>query len=278
MNPLKQKLEKLIDSSGARVSVVVLDQEGSPLVSINPHDVYHAASTIKTPILYTAISLWESNALSLDEKLVLHEAEKVGGSGILQLMGAGTDYSIKDLLSLMICISDNTATNMLIERLGIDPVNGHLASLGLENTYLARKLMISGTGTYSKTCALDMAKLFLALRDQPASLEILKNQQYNNRLNRDWFNCGKCGEFIGTENRCGTCDTWAGDVEPEPIPFYHKTGEIVGIVHDTGLIDLNGSFYGIAVLSSNHANNLTGENLLSTIGNNILDYLLSGGH
>lgn len=277
METLSNKINTLINASGADVSLVILDSTGFPLISINPDTVYHAASTIKTPILYTAIRLWEEGKLSLEKELIMPEAEKVGGSGILQLMGNNTHYSIKDLLSLMICISDNTATNMMIEELGTDIVNRHLADIGLEKTHLARKLMITGTNTYSKTCAQDMAKLYLAIKAHPKAMEILADQQYNNRLNRDWFLCGTCGNWISNENTCPNCGTWAGDVDPIRVPFYHKTGEIVSIVHDTGLLDLNGKTYAIAALSGNHTNNLSGEKLLGDIGALILDHLLTGG-
>jgi beta-lactamase class A len=252
------------------------------LVSINPYSVFHAASTIKVPILYTVLSEWDKGNLSLEEKITLTPSEKVGGCGVLKIMCAATEYSLVDLLTLMICISDNTATNMLIERFGIDLINSEMSKLGLKHTHLARKLMITDSSTYSKTTAFDLALLFGHFSERselsPKALklgkEILLNQQQNNRLNLTWNLCGQCGALIETANVCKNCGTLIEEKSPIPLSFYHKTGEIVGLEHDAGLLTINEKDYTVAVLSSGHDDNYEGKSLLSQIGNIIIQELL----
>lgn len=282
METLSKRITDYINSTGATVSVVVKEVNGSTLVAVNPSAVYHAASTIKVPILYTALALWDRGLLDLGEKIALTDAEKVGGCGVLKLMSSGTALPILDLLALMICVSDNTATNMMIERIGIDIVNAEMSSLGLKHTHLARKLMISCPTTYSKTSAADLVILFSNFTsDGPLSQEALKigcdiliNQQLNSKLNRDWHLCGQCGELLETDNNCRNCGTWAGKKSPIPLPFYHKTGEIVGVEHDAGILTIGDKSYAIAALSNGHDDNYEGRDMLSAIGNMILQELL----
>src|ERR1051325_5687656 len=97
------------------------------------------ASIIKFPILvHVALSVYEGS-LAWEEPLALTEEEKVGGSGILTHLTPGVALSLRDLCVLMTVLSDNTGTNMLIERLGIAPINARMRSLDLPITTVFRK-------------------------------------------------------------------------------------------------------------------------------------------
>lgn len=282
MKTLTKKIEDHISIADANVSVILKEVNGPTLVTINPTTIFHAASTIKLPILFTALSLRDKGLLSFDEKITLNKSDIVGGCGALKLISPGNNIPILDLLKLMICMSDNTATNMLIERIGIDVINSEMAKLGLKDTYLARKLMISCQTTFSKTSANDLVILFTNFTNEgPLSQEALKlgcdiliNQQLNNLISRDWYLCGYCGTFIGTDNNCKKCGTWTGNISAHPLPFYHKTGSIVGLEHDAGILNLVDKSYILAILSNGHDDNFKGMKILSDIGNMVLQELL----
>lgn len=282
MKSLSEKIKDCIHATSATVSVVISEIGGPRIVSINPDQIYHAASTIKVPILFSVLSLFDKGLLSLDEKITLTDIEKVGGCGTLKLLSAGTEYPVIDLLNLMICISDNTATNMLIERIGIDLVNADMITLGLKKTHLARKLMTGDSSIYSKTTANDLVTLFenfskqgpLSPQALQLSREILMNQQLNTLVNLSWNLCGECASLIETDNHCKHCGAWTGNTSPIALPFYHKTGEIVGLEHDAGILTIHDKEYAISVLSNGHNDNYEGKTLLSQIGNLIIKDLL----
>jgi beta-lactamase class A len=77
---------------------------------------------------------------SLEEKVVLKKDDQVAGSGMLGLMDVPLTLSLKDALTLMIVVSDNTATNLMIDRFGLDKINAHTRALGLKDTYLYKKV------------------------------------------------------------------------------------------------------------------------------------------
>jgi beta-lactamase class A len=104
------------------------------------------ASVIKLGILYDAMVEVREGKARWDEPITLHLHEAVPGSGILTFLDAPVTLTLKDVLTLMVIVSDNTATNLAIDRFGIDPVNARLEALGLENTHLYKKVMVPATG------------------------------------------------------------------------------------------------------------------------------------
>ena len=105
------------------------------------------ASTIKLPVFVALHEEVRVGRLKWDEKLVLHEKSKVSGSGVLHELGSGLSLTVRDAARLMIVVSDNTATNLVLDRVGADVVNGHLESWGFKQTRLMRKI---GGGGESK--------------------------------------------------------------------------------------------------------------------------------
>src|SRR5439155_8803283 len=82
----------------------------------------------------------EAGRLSWTETICLREESRVPGSGVLRELHAGLEVTLEDLARLMIVVSDNTATNLLIDRIGTGVVNDYLASLGFEVTRLGRRM------------------------------------------------------------------------------------------------------------------------------------------
>ena len=99
-----------------------------------------AASTIKLAILATLFDKVAKGEVRWDETLELKDADKVGGSGVLGEFSDGVRIPIRDLANLMIVISDNTATNMILDRITADSVNAFMDSLGLPQTRSLRKV------------------------------------------------------------------------------------------------------------------------------------------
>lgn len=99
------------------------------------------ASTIKLAIMVECFAEAAEGKLDLNERLKLTSDEKVSGSGVLQDLSAGDEFPIRDLIDLMIVLSDNTATNLILNRIGGDAVNIRMEQLGLQQTRVMRKIL-----------------------------------------------------------------------------------------------------------------------------------------
>lgn len=279
MQLLKEQILKLIENLEGEVAVYIKDICNGEIISIKDEEQFHAASMVKIPILWECLRQVEEGILKLTDKFEITNEDKVGGCGILSILHRGAEVTLEDLLCLMIDISDNTATNMLIDILSKDKVNDTLMKLGINNTHLARKLMVSLPG-YSYTTARDIGILFEKLLKSEGlketstdkAVEILLNQQLNDRLSRELKLCGKCGYLVGYENTCFECGAHMSDVDAIAVKFAHKTGEIVGVVHDGGIMYIRDKRIVVAVLTKNLKRNLDGHNLLAAIGLSIYKY------
>jgi beta-lactamase class A len=99
------------------------------------------ASTIKLPIMVELFAEAQEGRLDWNQKLVLNDQDKVSGTGVLTELSSGDALPIRDLMHLMIVVSDNTATNLILDRIGGNAVNVRMAQLGLKQTAVMRKIM-----------------------------------------------------------------------------------------------------------------------------------------
>jgi beta-lactamase class A len=141
---LKAKYEHRLEEIAARVDGVVgyavLDLTSGERISHLEQAVFPTASTIKLAIVYELFKRVEEGAIRLDQTIVLDRSKAVGGSGVLHELGTPT-LSVRDYATLMVVLSDNTATNVLIDLLGMDEVTKRMEGLGLEHTKLRRKMI-----------------------------------------------------------------------------------------------------------------------------------------
>jgi beta-lactamase class A len=188
---LDGKLGELIGSHHGKVALYARDLSSGKEVAINADEPVQTASVIKLAILYNAMVDVREGKASWDEKLTLKPGDAVNGSGVLHFFdtpvtvtlkpgdavnGSGVLHffntpvtvTLKDVLTMMVIVSDNTATNMAIDRFGVDAVNARVESLGLKNTHLYKKVMKPATGPMpadqpkfglGKTTAREMAEL-----------------------------------------------------------------------------------------------------------------------
>ena len=196
----------------------------------NALEVVPSASTIKVLI---SLALWraaEEGRIDPGERIEVATAPRPGGGGLLESFDADSRPSLAELDLLMLAVSDNAATNVLIERVGLEPVNELGQELGLEHTVL-RRLMgderAIAEGRENTTCARDLARLMLGLRAPWARRTL-----------------AALGESHHT------------DVIPRYLPrrerrVFCKQGELEGrVLHDAALIEEPGRVLALAVLSA----------------------------
>jgi beta-lactamase class A len=114
-------------------------------VGVTPDTRVRTASTIKLPILCALESLVAAGKVKWDERIILKPEDKVSGSGVLASLEDHTELTVRNLAILMIILSDNTATNLILDRIGADAVNDYLDTIGLVKTRVNRKVRGDGT-------------------------------------------------------------------------------------------------------------------------------------
>src|SRR5271154_4215462 len=109
-------------------------------VAISPDTPVQTASVIKLTILYEALEQVRSGKAHFDDKITLTKADQVQGSGVLLFFDAPLSLTLKDVLTMMIVMSDNSATNLVIDHLGLENIDARISKLGLKDTYLYKKI------------------------------------------------------------------------------------------------------------------------------------------
>ncbi len=142
---LTAKLQSQIDGFHGKVSLYAHDLATGQTVSIDADEPVPTASVIKLGILYAALQQIRAGRAHFDDRLMLHHEDQVPGSGVLLFFDTPMTLTLKDALTLMIAVSDNSATNLVIDDLGLDAIDREISSpgpngLGLKNTWLYKKV------------------------------------------------------------------------------------------------------------------------------------------
>jgi beta-lactamase class A len=143
---LVTQLQALIAPFHGKVSVYAHDLATGQTVAIDADQPVPTASTIKLTILYTALEQIRSGRLHFSDPLTLRKQDQVQGSGVLLFFDTPLQLDVKDALTLMINESDNTATNLMIDRLGLKTIDDQIVALGMKNTWLYKKVFTPPTG------------------------------------------------------------------------------------------------------------------------------------
>jgi beta-lactamase class A len=144
--PLQQQVQAIVAAHHGRVALFAENLKTGQTVGIHPDQPVQTASVIKLTILYEAMEQIRAGTVHLDDPIVMQKSDQVPGSGILLFFDTPLKLTFKDALSMMILMSDNTATNLVIDHLGLANINHRIARLGLKNTYLYRKVFMPATG------------------------------------------------------------------------------------------------------------------------------------
>ena len=228
--PLKSELQQLIDLyPDLEPEAFLVDLDNKGFVSIKGQEIIASASTIKLPILVAFFQDVDRGKINLSEQLIMTPDVIAEGSGNMQYEEPGTKYSALETADKMMTTSDNTATNMIIERMGgMKQLNQRFSKMGLRATMLRNPLPdLTGTNT---TTPEDLGNLLakidagdlISLRSRDRLLHIMRNLVRNTLLPQG--------------------------LEPGAT-IAHKTGDIKSVLGDAGIIDMpNGKRYIAAIL------------------------------
>ena len=244
---LKTAVQNLVASEpNLTPGVFLVDLESGTYVDINANLAFPAASTIKLPIIIAFFQDVDAGKIRLDETLTLQPQMVVGGSGDMQYKPVGTHFSVLDVATKMMTISDNTAANMLITRLGgMEALNQRFQSWGLTATAIRNPLPdLQGTNSTSPK---DLGSLMAMVSK---------------------------GNLVSMSSRDRLLDIMRRTVRNQLLPsglgagatIAHKTGDIGTMLADAGLVDMpTGKRYIISVMVQRPNNDAHAERLISAI-------------
>jgi beta-lactamase class A len=139
--PLASRISAKLAGFQGHVSLFAKNLDTGQSFGILPDDPVRTASTIKLPIMIECFYQVQEGRLNWTDPITLAPIEKASGSGILTEFSDNTPFPIRDLMHLMIVLSDNTATNLILNRITSDAVNARMESLGLKQTRNMRKIL-----------------------------------------------------------------------------------------------------------------------------------------
>jgi beta-lactamase class A len=237
-------LERLARAFDGTLAVCARDETTGATVNLESDREMPTASVIKLAVLVTVFERARARELSLDDRRAIRDRERIGGSGVIKELSAGTELSIRDLATYMVVVSDNMATNLLIDAAGgVEAVNRFVHDeLRLPAITLHRKLMEpAGSGPLALAAPRDLVALLGGLLAgrvvSPAAsqemLGMLARQQYLDQVPRLF-------------DRAQLVDDSGGDGR---IRVACKTGWIDGVRADTGVVWFDSRPVSYAVMS-----------------------------
>lgn len=143
-SPLESEIRKAVQTLRGTMGVAAKNLATGETVFVNADTPFPTASVIKVGVMVEVFHQFAEGKLRRDDQVTLRESDKVDGSGVLQRLHGGLVLTVGDLLDLMMTVSDNTATNLLIARVGTADVDKRLASYGLTRTKLFRPTFRDG--------------------------------------------------------------------------------------------------------------------------------------
>ena len=227
-------LKKYIYHYKDHLAVSIIPLDGSEPFYYNNSVQFISASMIKLLILAEFVKQIDDKIILLDQNYTYKKEDKVGGAGIIQEMPIGTNFTYDILALYMIKHSDNIATNILIDVLGMQNINSASKRFNLTNTILNRKMM-KWNGVENYICAKDIEILLKAIYYKKLGSEKMSNKVLEYlKQNADYKGV------------------------PEGIPkgliYAHKTGELTNVRHDGGIVFAKNKYI-IIVLTKNYGIN-----------------------
>jgi beta-lactamase class A len=254
-----EELEDIAELFQGTMGIAGKNLTSGEVYDLNGDQLFPTASVFKIPVLVEMYRQVERGEIDLDEEIILRDIDKVPGSGILREMSEGLTISIKDLASLMMIVSDNTATDLILHKVGKDEVNGTLEELGFEQTRIVvgcREILfdlvgLSGIPEEEKTLENYMFQAEQGEIEGSWSLGVEDNNVTTPRemahlleliVKGEAASRESCDSILEIMGRCQTGRYRIPKYLPsKEIQLVHKTGSLPGIRNDSGVITIKSS-------------------------------------
>ena len=241
---LEARLVPLATAHKGKVAIAVKHLVTGETFFYHADEVMPTASLIKLPILIEAYLQAVEGKVKLSDTVTLKEKDKVPGSGILMAhFSAGATFPLRDAVRLMTVFSDNTATNLVLDRLGIRPVNERMKAWGLQETRLNAKVYRGDTTSIDPARTRRYGLGSTTAREMVVLLETL--------LLSDRVKPPVKQVLLGILKQCDDKEKFTRFL-PADVEVAHKTGSLSNARTDAGLIYLDDGVVALCVLTDNN--------------------------
>jgi beta-lactamase class A len=231
------------------LGVAILDLSDGRKLQSHADDVFPQASSIKVAILAELYHQAQTGKLKLADLYTVQAADLVPDSYIMGGLTPGvTRVTLRDLATMMVAVSDNSATNVLIERVGMENVNGLMDSLGLTHTRLRRKMMDLKAASEGRENVSTPAEMATLLAD------LYRGKVLNRELTDDFF------KVLSTPKQ-----SFIPRDLPEGLKIANKPGELEGVRNDSGVLFVENRPYVICVMTTYLRRERDGEEAIARI-------------
>jgi len=246
---LEQKIEQVDQQLDGVMGVAILDLSNGDHYFLHEDEVFAQASSIKITVLANLYLQAQQGRLKLTDLYSVQSSDLVPDSDIMNGLTPGiTRITLRDLATMMVAVSDNAATNVLIERVGMDNVNAMLDSLGLTHTRLRRKMMDLEAAKQGRE-NISTPREMLTLLDT-----IYHGKLLNKEVTADLFK-------VLSTNKSSFIPR---DLPPD-LKVANKPGELEAVRNDSGIVFVAGRHYVICVMTAFLRNERDGEKAISEV-------------
>ena len=268
---LEERIVRLINSEKGEFAVAYKNLNTGETILINENEEFHAASTMKTPVMIEVYKKDTEGVISLDDSILIkNEFRSIYDGTVFKLSSfddsdkksyekIGSYLTLRELVYDMITISSNFATNLVIDYIGSKEINNTMRSLGAKNINVLRgveDIKAFDKGMNNTTTALDLLFIYeklargeiISLEKSEEMVDILKNQKYDDIIPK----------YL-----------------PKSVKVAHKDGWIDGVRHDSGIIyTSNNQKYVLVLLSKNLEDDIKGADMLAKVALEIYNSLI----
>ena len=268
---LEERIFMLLDSEKGDFAVAYKNLNTGETLLINENEEFHAASTMKTPVMIEVYKKDNEGVISIDDSILIkNEFRSIYDGSVFKLSSfddsdkksykkIGNYLSLRELVYDMITISSNFATNLVIDNIGSKEINNTMRALGAKNINVLRgveDIKAFNKGMNNTTTALDLLLIYeklargeiISLEKSEEMVDILKNQKYDDIIPK----------YL-----------------PKSVKVAHKDGWINGVRHDSGIIyTSNNQKYVLVLLSKNLEDDIKGADMLAKVSLEIYNSLI----
>ena len=288
---LKDEIIEITHGLEGTIGIAVKHLQTGEEVLVEGDTLFPTASVFKLPLLVELYRQVEEGHISLDQRLVMTEEAKVPGSGILRELSPGLEMKARDYVTLMMMLSDNTATDMLLDLVGIENVDKNLRRMGFDKTRVVascRDMLFDLAGLGDLKPEERSFKVYMERRKfNPNSKALgVENNDVTTpremmRLLEEIFSGkvlsrGSCDAILEMMKKCQTGSNRIPKYLPrEKVEMARKTGSLSGIVNDVGVIYLRekGEQYILCFFTKGLAKSSEGEEAIAKVSKIVYDHL-----
>jgi beta-lactamase class A len=230
------------------VAIVDLGND-NPKILLRADEVFPTASSIKIAVLVELYRQAQSGKLKLQDIYTVQGSDLVPDSDIMNGLTPGvTKVTLRDVATMMVAVSDNSATNVLIDRVGMENVNAMLQSRGFTHTRLQRKMMDLKAASEGRENLASPRELLQLLQD------VYQGKVLNKEMTDDFFT------MLSTHKK-----SFIPRGLPDDLKIANKPGELEGVRNDCGIVFVPGHPYGICIMTGYLRRERDGEDAISRI-------------